>query len=70
MHKIIFTKLVAIFAIMIVLHVHGSGVYLCLFGPDNKGSYEEEVVNETVAKNCGKFCICNEVQPKCLFGPD
>ena len=46
------------------------GTFLCLFGPDSAGEYAEEVVNETVANKCGKFCICNEVQPKCLFGPD
>ena len=62
-------KLAMTIVILLSLKVKAA-TYLCLFGPDTRGGYAEEVVNEQVAMNCGDFCMCNEVQPKCLFGPD
>ena len=46
--------------ILLLLDVKAS-TYLCLFGPDSRGGYAEEVVNENVAMSCGDFCMCNEV---------
>ena len=45
--------------------------YECKFGPDNTGSYIEEVVTSSQALNCGNFCECTGfTNNQCLFGPD
>ena len=43
---------------------------MCVFGPDSSGSYHDEIVNEKMAQNCDKFCVCHDLKTTCLIGPD
>ena len=45
--------------------------YRCIFGPDANGLFVEELVETTVAQNCGAFCRCVGLENNtCHFGPD
>ena len=44
--------------------------FACIFGPDSSGQFHEEVVPESVARACDMFCVCQELKPTCLIGPN
>jgi len=44
--------------------------FMCVFGPDSAGNYHDEIVSETLAESCDKFCICHDLKTTCLLGPD
>ena len=42
-----------------------------MFGPDTNGNFEENIVETSVATNCGSFCQCEGLKEStCYFGPD
>ena len=57
-------------SVFLISRVLGSR-YKCLFGPDTNGNLEENIVETSVATNCGSFCQCEGLKEStCYFGPD